>query len=62
MILPCLIGYWIDNRLNCLPLFTLLGLAFGMFLGLKGLIHLASSQEEKHNTDSKESPDSGGNR
>lgn len=47
MILPCLIGYWIDNRLNCLPLLTLLGLAFGMYLGLKGLIQLAGSQEKK---------------
>ena len=46
MIIPCCVGYWVDNRVGTLPILTLVGLALGMSLGIYGLVKLASSQAE----------------
>jgi F0F1-type ATP synthase assembly protein I len=41
MVIPCLLGYWLDRRLGTSPWLVLLGLALGMWLGIKSLVRLA---------------------
>jgi F0F1-type ATP synthase assembly protein I len=41
MVLPCLLGYFVDQWLGTWILFTLLGLAFGLVGGTLQLIKLA---------------------
>jgi hypothetical protein len=47
MVVPGLIGYWVDGRLNTRVVFTLLGFGFGLFLGLWHLIRMTSSEQRQ---------------
>ncbi|MFC1759655.1 AtpZ/AtpI family protein [Planctomycetota bacterium] len=44
MVVPCLAGYWLDAKFASSPWFLLVGLALGMWLGIKSLVRLASGQ------------------
>ncbi len=43
MVLPGLLGYWIDRRLRTVMVFLVLGLALGMTAGLMHLIRIAKA-------------------
>jgi len=43
MVLPALLGYYVDQRLGTSVVFVLLGLALGMTLGIFQLIRLVKS-------------------
>ncbi len=45
MVVPVLPGYWLDRYLNTLPLFTILGLAFGMAASLWQLIKFVNRKD-----------------
>ncbi len=44
--LPALPGYWLDNWLGVLPLFTLLGLTIGLSVGFIQLIRLVRKLDQ----------------
>ena len=44
MVLPGLIGYWLDQRLGTVALFAVLGFGFGLTLGIVHLVQLGESQ------------------
>lgn len=46
MVLPVLLGVWVDRRLGTRFIFTLLGAAAGLWLGLWSLIRLGKTIEE----------------
>ncbi|MGL6226272.1 MAG: AtpZ/AtpI family protein [Thermoguttaceae bacterium] len=56
MVLPILLGFWIDQKLGTLVLFTLLGAVLGMTIALLQLIQLGKPKtnvkpkNEKHET------------
>ena len=43
MVLPGLIGYWLDQKFNTNVIFTILGFGGGLTLGMMHLIQLAQS-------------------
>lgn len=43
MIVPGLVGYWIDQKVGSVLVFTLLGLALGMGVAVRQLMHLVSN-------------------
>jgi hypothetical protein len=43
MVLPGLAGYWLDQRLGTLVVFTFAGFAAGLFLGMKHLLQMVRS-------------------
>lgn len=45
MVIPLLMGYYLDQRLGIVPVLTLLGLAFGMWLGGMGLLRIVKQSE-----------------
>ena len=53
MIIPCLLGNWLDRMLGWSPWLTLLGLLFGMWLGAVSLMRFvgASGQAERSQED-----------
>lgn len=54
MIVPGLIGYWIDQKVGSRFVFTLLGLIFGMSGAVTQLVRLVSTIDESTN----DTPDS----
>ena len=46
MVLPALLGYYVDQRLGTKVIFMLLGLALGMALGIYQLIRIVNSLNE----------------
>jgi ATP synthase protein I len=40
MVIPALVGYWIDRRLGVLPLFLALGAVFGFVAGFWSLLRM----------------------
>lgn len=44
MVLPILLGYWVDTYLGTVPLFAILGLVLGMSTGIWQLIRLVNRQ------------------
>ncbi len=57
MVLPGVVGYWIDQQLRTKALFTLLGFGLGMGIGMWQLI-LATRTDENHSNNG-EFPDDG---
>ncbi len=53
MVVPVLIGYFIDRRLGMTPWFTILGGVFGLSGGLWHLIRLTRGMGEKADSDRK---------
>ena len=47
MVLPGLGGYWLDHRFKTVPLFTVLGFACGLALGLWHLLKMTSASTNK---------------
>lgn len=47
MVIPGLIGHWIDRQLGTQVLFTMVGFAGGMVLAIRGLIGLSHSLNER---------------
>lgn len=45
---PILIGYWIDESAGTSPLFTLLGIALGLFILIYMLVRLSSDLSDKN--------------
>ncbi len=41
MVVPSLVGYWLDQRLGTRLVFLFVGLALGMILGTLGLMRIA---------------------
>jgi len=58
MVLPGLGGQWLDQTLGTLVLFTLLGFALGMTLGIWHLIRMTKSDEEASSSSSGKQPPS----
>jgi len=48
MVVPGLIGVWLDHRLGTVCVFTLLGFAGGMAYGLWHLIRLTTPKKDDH--------------
>jgi hypothetical protein len=46
MIIPALIGYWLDTKLGWTPVLSLLGLGLGMSIGTLALIRLVNTQKK----------------
>lgn len=44
MVLPILLGYWLDLYLGTVPLFAVIGLVLGMSTGIWQLIKLVNQQ------------------
>jgi F0F1-type ATP synthase assembly protein I len=44
MVIPSLLGYWLDQRFGTSPGLVLAGLALGMWFGIKSLVRLTSGQ------------------
>ena len=52
MVIPALLGYWLDQRLGTLPLFIVLGSVFGFVAGLLSLLRLTRpTKPDKDHTD-----------
>jgi ATP synthase protein I len=49
MVLPCLVGFWLDRRLGTWVLFAVLGAIAGFAAGMWHLIQLARVSRVKHN-------------
>ncbi|HEX4414229.1 MAG TPA: AtpZ/AtpI family protein [Lacipirellulaceae bacterium] len=47
MVLPGLVGYWIDTHLNTVCLFLVIGLTVGSVVAMRHLIKLARESSEK---------------
>jgi F0F1-type ATP synthase assembly protein I len=47
MVVPGLIGYWIDLRLGTKAVFVILGFLLGMALGIVHLMRLAQGRNER---------------
>ncbi len=47
MVVPAVIGYWIDRRLTTIPLFTLFGSALGMVSGMLQLVRITKEQNSR---------------
>jgi len=59
MVLPGVGGYWLDGRVGTLsvfPVFTLLGFALGLTLGIWHLLKMVSPADGRDKTDSGDSP------
>ena len=52
MVIPALIGNWLDKRFSTVLLFTLLGLAFGMTGAVLQLMKLVAPKDQDHSTKS----------
>ena len=51
MVLPGLGGYWLDKRWGVAPLFTIIGFACGLALGMWHLLKMTSAQQNKSEAD-----------
>lgn len=40
MVVPALLGFWIDRKLGIAPLLTSIGAALGLFVGIRSLMYL----------------------
>jgi hypothetical protein len=47
MVIPGLLGYWLDQWLGLKGIFILLGCAAGLFLGMRHLLKMTRSDERK---------------
>ena len=47
MVLPGLLGLWLDNRLGTLVLFTLLGFSLGVSVGTWQLVRMTRSSDNR---------------
>lgn len=56
MIVPAMIGYFVDQYFDMLPLFTVIGAVFGMGGAIWQLIAFVSSQEKSKSTNVKPLP------
>ena len=54
MVLPGVLGIWVDRKLGTRFLFTLLGLALGMWLALRELLGMARAAERSEATASEQ--------
>ncbi len=45
MVVPGLLGYWLDTKINTMPGLTLAGFALGMVVGIWHLIRVANSDD-----------------
>ena len=55
MVVPGMVGYWIDQKLETRVLFTLFGIAIGVTLGIWHLIRMTKQAEDNRRTSSKDS-------
>ena len=46
MVVPGLLGYWIDQRIGSRPLFTVVGFGLGLALGMWHLIRMSSTGDD----------------
>ncbi len=46
MVVPGLVGYWLDQRLGTVAVLTVLGFAFGFTLGMVQLVQLGRSRDK----------------
>jgi ATP synthase protein I len=53
MVVPSLIGYWIDLKLGTLPVFLILGTVLGFATGLMSLLRLVRPAEPDKNSKTK---------
>lgn len=53
MVVPAVVGHWIDQRLGVSPLFVAIGAALGMFVGIRSLLVLTRPKppRERNETD-----------
>ncbi len=58
MVLPVLLGYWLDLYLNSVPLCAVIGLVLGMSTGIRQLIKLVNRQSPGDSMRSGEHPGS----
>jgi len=47
MVVPGLIGYWVDSMFGIVPALTITGFALGMIAGMYQLVQLTSSSNKK---------------
>ena len=59
MVIPGMLGYWLDSRLGTRALFTILGFALGMTLGMIELIRMAQPKAGQPKESGKPSSSSG---
>ena len=45
MVVPGLLGYWLDTKMGTRALFTILGFGLGMTLGIMQLVRLARPKD-----------------
>lgn len=46
IVLPLMAGWWVDRKVNTMPLFTLLGLGLGLTLAFIGAYRLIQEMEK----------------
>ena len=46
MVIPGLLGYWLDSRVGTAGFFTVCGFVLGMFLGMWHLLKIAKSEAD----------------
>lgn len=48
MVVPVLLGYWLDRKFDISPVLILAGCALGMFLGFSQLTQIAKASNRHH--------------
>jgi len=62
MVLPALVGLWLDRKLGTVMVFLILGAALGMTLGMIHLVHLVDPQDEQKKNETSAEDDETTNR
>ena len=59
MVLPGLVGYWLDLRWKTQPLLTIIGFACGLALGMWHLLKMTSAQQKSDADNNSDRSDDG---
>jgi len=57
MVLPGILGYWLDQQLGTRLVFLILGTILGMWVGMMHLLHLTKSPQENEPVEGTGPPD-----
>ena len=56
MVIPALLGHWLDRWLGVSPLFAAAGAALGLYAGIRGLLELVRPKDGPKDSDRRDGP------
>lgn len=56
MVVPGMIGVWLDKQFGTVAVFTVLGFSLGLTLGIVHLLHLTKSPQRQENRERDDTP------